>query len=211
MTDKKAEIFRCGKEIFSKKGFKETKISDITEMAGVAVGSFYSFYAAKEELFIDIYLAENDVVKKDLLEKFDWSVHPEQTLAAALSFNYEAMMANPILKEWYNPEVYNKIEKYYREKSEKKDSLMMHDFSADFVRKWQADGMIRTDIDVEMILALFHACTYIDTHKEAIGIQFFPQLSHLLAGFIMQGLRAGSGTGRDPASNKNSVDTVAMI
>ncbi len=188
MEDKKEALFRCGREVFSAKGFKNTKVSDITEKAGVAVGTFYKFYEAKEDLFIDVYLAENDKIKQALTEKFDWGVDPAQTLKNARAFNYEAMMANPILKEWYNPDVFDKVERYYRDRNEKRDAVMMHDFTAEFVRKWQADGIIRSDIDVEMILALFHACTYIDTHKESIGIRFFPRLSHLLAEFVMKGL-----------------------
>lgn len=192
MRDKKVDIFRCGKEIFSTRGFKDTKVSDITGMAGIAVGTFYTFYESKEELFIEIYLEENAKVKEKLLSKFDVVADPAQTLKDALVFNYEEMMANPILREWYNPDVYAKIEQYYRDKGEKRDSTEMHDVSAEFVRKWQCEGKVRTDLDLELILALFHSITYIDTHKEAIGIQFFPQLSHLLADFVMQGLRARS-------------------
>lgn len=38
MKDKKSEIFKCGKELFIARGFKDVKISDITKMAGFAVG-----------------------------------------------------------------------------------------------------------------------------------------------------------------------------
>jgi AcrR family transcriptional regulator len=190
MNDKKAELYRCGKAVFSAKGFKDTKISDITQMAGIAVGSFYSCFSSKEELFIQLYLEENEKIKRGMLERFDFGSNPAETLSQALAYNYEAMMANPILREWYNPDVFAKIEAYYRDTGEKADSIAMHDVTADFVRKWQAEGVIRSDVDVELILALFHSITYIETHKEAIGIQFFPRLSHLLAECVMKGLSA---------------------
>lgn len=33
LSDKKAALFRCGKIVFSDKGFRNAKISDITERA----------------------------------------------------------------------------------------------------------------------------------------------------------------------------------
>ena len=71
MEDKKAEIFRCGKELFSSKGFKDTNISDITKMCGIAVGTFYNYYASKEKLFIEIYLRENEELKRSMMAKVD--------------------------------------------------------------------------------------------------------------------------------------------
>jgi AcrR family transcriptional regulator len=186
--DKKAELINCGREVFAAQGFKKTKVAEIAERARMAVGSFYKIYESKEALFIDIYLEENEKVKLDLVAKFDFSKNPAETLAKALAYNYEAMMANPILREWYNPEVYAKIEAYYRERGERADAVMMHDATAQFVESWRSAGIIRDDIEPELILALFHAITYIDTHKEAIGIQYFPRLSHLLAEFVMKGL-----------------------
>ena len=51
MKDKKTDIFNCGKELFSSKGFKDTNVSDITKVAGMGVGTFYNYYDSKEKLF----------------------------------------------------------------------------------------------------------------------------------------------------------------
>jgi AcrR family transcriptional regulator len=188
MIDKKAEIFRCGKEIFSKKGFKETKISDITEMAGVAVGSFYSFYGSKEDLFLDIYLEANAKLKARIMETVDFDEAPAVAIKKTMAVNLAGMAADPILREWYNREVFARIERCYRERNGQKDAETMHDISADLVRRWQEKGKIRTDIDFEMILALFHALINVDLHKEEIGIEFFPEIMDHLADFIFSGL-----------------------
>lgn len=189
MRDKKLEILKYGKEVFSEKGFKNTKVVDITTKAGIATGSFYKFFSSKEELFMHLYNEENAKVKEEIKKRFDASTRdPAETLKDALIYNYEAMSANPILKEWYNPDAYSKIENFYRKSIEKNDANAMHDISKEMVKEWRQNGKIRSDIDIELILALFHCITYIDTHKEVIGIQYFPQLSHLLAEFVMKGL-----------------------
>ena len=54
MDDKKKAIFNSAKNLFSKKGFKDTNISDIAKDAGIAVGTYYNYYSSKEELFLKI-------------------------------------------------------------------------------------------------------------------------------------------------------------
>jgi len=44
VIDKRAKIFRCGKERFIAKGFKETNVAAKTKMAGVAAETFYNYY-----------------------------------------------------------------------------------------------------------------------------------------------------------------------
>ena len=68
MEDKKIEIFNIGRELFCSKGFKDTNISDITKKAGIAVGTFYSYYPSKEKLFIEIYLKENEKLKNSIMK-----------------------------------------------------------------------------------------------------------------------------------------------
>ena len=54
--DKKHILKEAAHEVFSKKGYKSTSISEITKQAKMAVGSFYNFYDSKEKIFLDIYI-----------------------------------------------------------------------------------------------------------------------------------------------------------
>ena len=42
--DKKQALKTAAYDVFSKKGYKGTGISEIAKQAGVAVGSFYNYY-----------------------------------------------------------------------------------------------------------------------------------------------------------------------
>ena len=55
--DKKQALKSAAYEIFSKKGYKATGISEIARQAHMAVGSFYNYYESKEAIFLDIYIA----------------------------------------------------------------------------------------------------------------------------------------------------------
>ncbi|NPV91637.1 MAG: TetR/AcrR family transcriptional regulator [Firmicutes bacterium] len=187
MIDKKADIFNCGRELFYSKGFKDTGISDITKMAGIGVGTFYNYYSSKEKLFFEIYMQENEKTKKLIVESLDLNDDPITLVQKFVTQMISAMNSNQILKEWYNRDVFNKLEQYYREE-DRNNCGFLHDFFTELFKKWKTEGKIRDDIDDQMILAFFDSLTYIDTHKEEIGIHHFPQILLFLVEFIIKGL-----------------------
>lgn len=191
MKDTKTDLFDCGKELFSRKGFKDTNVSDITKSAGIGTGTFYNYYSSKEELFMNIYMDENEKLKKKILKSIDLDQEPLRLIKELMLLNLEGMKSNPILKEWYNTDVFDKIEQRFREdKGLARLDFMYRDFS-EIIKKWQADGKMRSDIDSGMIMAIFTAIVTVETHKEEIGLQYFPQVLDYLMEFIMKGL-AGS-------------------
>lgn len=188
MEDKKILIYDCAKELFSINGFKDTNISVITKKAGMAVGTFYSYYPSKEKLFLDIFLDENAKLKKYCMQSLDLSQNPLTVVKQMLALNVEGIKTNSILKEWYNKSVFEKIEQLYREENGIQAVDFLYDSFLDIVTQWQVDGKIRSDISSKMIMMIFTAIINVDTHKEEIGIEYFPQILDYMTEFIMNGL-----------------------
>ncbi len=188
MEDKKILIYNCAKELFSKKGFKDTNISEITKMAGMAIGTFYNYYPSKEKLFMDILLEENAKLKKRCLHSLDLNQPPLTVVRQMLSMNIEGIRSNPILKEWYNKSVYNKIEQLYREENGSQATEFLYDSFLEIVTQWQAQGKMRKDMDSKMIMMIFAAIINVDTHKAEIGLEYFPQLLDHMTELIMKSL-----------------------
>jgi AcrR family transcriptional regulator len=188
VEDIKVEIFQCAKELFSLKGFKDTNVSDITKKAGIAVGSFYKYYSSKDELFMEIFFSENEKLKKSF-ESVDIDGDPTKAILEILSMNYNGISSNPILREWYNRELFSKLEKQFHAKGGMKSvEELMNSDTLRLIDKWKSEGKIRTDLEDGLILALFNAIPYVDLHKEEIGLQHFPLLTTLLTEFVMKGL-----------------------
>jgi len=186
--DKKSKISRSGKALFSEKGYKNTTIATIMKKAKLGTGTFYNYFASKDALFMEIYMEENLKLKKDIIRATDLEAEPIEVVKQMLSLNLRGMVANPILKEWYNREVFGKIEQSFRKQNGLNGMDFLYDLFIDVVRKWQTEGKIRKDIDAEMIMALFSAIITIDTHKEEVGFQYFPRLLERLMEFVMMGL-----------------------
>jgi len=51
---KRQEIIKKAIEVFSKKGYHQTKIVDITSSLKISTGTFYLYYQNKRELFIEV-------------------------------------------------------------------------------------------------------------------------------------------------------------
>lgn len=188
MLDKKEDILNCGRELFSCKGFKDTNVADITKMAGIGVGTFYNYYPSKEKLFLDIFLEENVKLKKKIMQSVNLEDEPLKVVREVLALNISGMDSNPILRQWYNKDVFGKIERLYREENGISVVDFVYDSFAETIKKWQNEGKMRKDIDSELIMAIFTAIINIDTHKEEIGLQYFPHLLDYFAEFVMKGL-----------------------
>jgi AcrR family transcriptional regulator len=192
LTDKKADILNCGRKLFASKGFKDTNVIDITKMAGIAAGTFYIYYPSKDKLFMEIFLGENVKLKKNIIKSINLNNDPVSVMREMMLKNQKGMNSNPILREWYNREVFSRIEQNYRLENGLEYVDFLYDSFIKIVNKWQAEGKIRNDIDAEMIMAIFIALINIDTHKEEVGIQYFPQILDYLVEFTMKGLMDNS-------------------
>lgn len=188
MDDKKALIFNVAKELFSEKGFKDTNVSEITREAGVAVGTFYLYYSSKEKLFFDIFMEENLKLKQHCLDSLDYSGTPQAIVEQMLRLNVEGVATSPILRQWYQSNVYHKLEQVFRKENAMGSMTFLYDAFLVLVERWQAEGKMRRDIDSKMIMMLFAAIVNVDTHKEEIGLEFFPELLQIMTTLVMQGL-----------------------
>jgi AcrR family transcriptional regulator len=189
MENKKDLIFHAARELFAQKGYKETNIPEITNLAGVGVGTFYNYYASKDEIFFEVFTHENEMTKKEMMSSIDPGEDLHVTLTRMMVRSRDVISSNLILREWYNKDLYSRMEKWFQEdKSNERMNEIIQTYLSEIILKWQQEGKIRSDLEVGMILALFNSTIYVDMHKTELGIQFFPQLSFHLLDFIIKGL-----------------------
>ncbi|WP_226669545.1 TetR/AcrR family transcriptional regulator [Metabacillus litoralis] len=53
--DQKAKIIDAAQQIFGKKGYYDTKMLEIAELAGVSKGTIYLYFSSKDELYIETH------------------------------------------------------------------------------------------------------------------------------------------------------------
>ena len=63
-SQKRKKIIDKAWELFAKNGYEETKVEDITKDLGISKGSFYTYFATKEELLYEVL----EKIKKEIIE-----------------------------------------------------------------------------------------------------------------------------------------------
>jgi AcrR family transcriptional regulator len=189
MEDKNKAIFVSARKLFYLKGFKDTNVSEIAKKAGIGVGTFYNYYSSKEEVFLKVFIEENMKLKHSMFEQVKPDDDPV-TVSTQMMIQYlNIMNSNRILGEWYNKELFSKLERYFLSQNGMQSVAdFMNIDIAGLIKKWKSEGKIRKDLDDDLILAILSSVVYVDMHKTEIGVQYFPKIISLLYEFIVKGL-----------------------
>jgi len=104
-SQKRKKIVDKAWELFAKNGYEETKVEDITKELGVSKGSFYTYFATKDELLYEILgKIKKEII--DTLETIDTNQVPEKILE-----DYANTKMNNAVKILNNMRL-NNVEKY---------------------------------------------------------------------------------------------------
>lgn len=98
-TTKKAEIIEIGTELFAVKGYNATGIDAVLKQAGVPKGSFYNYFASKEEFglaIIDQFAARYEQTLATFFE--DRSVAPLHRIRNYFEHSLAHLTANQFTK-----------------------------------------------------------------------------------------------------------------
>ena len=104
-SQKRKKIIDKAWELFAKNGYKETKVEDITKDLGISKGSFYTYFATKDELLYEVL----GKIKKEInrnLENINVNQVPEKVLE-----DYVKAKMNYVVKILNNMRL-NSVEKY---------------------------------------------------------------------------------------------------
>ncbi|MFD2628087.1 TetR/AcrR family transcriptional regulator [Oceanobacillus kapialis] len=182
------ELLQKGRDLFAKRGLKKTSISDITKAVGIAQGSFYNFYASKEELYLDILAQEEEKIREQLiLPFFQSSPITRKSFKAFLLQAFSVMETNEFIRQLFAEGVMESlIRKLPQEKVAHLTSSDM-DFFTPLIKKIQMQGAIIEE-DTEVIIQLLRMVFLLFLQKEHIGEQRFEETMELLVTFISNGL-----------------------
>ena len=114
--------------MFVKNGYDQMKVEDITKELGISKGSFYTYFATKDELLYEILKKiKNEIIGK--LEKIDVNQTPEKVLE-----DYVKAKANHAIKFFNNMKL-NTIEKHLVDPKLRSFFRELREKSIDFIKK----------------------------------------------------------------------------
>ena len=184
--DKKQVLKQAAYDVFSKKGYKATAISEVAKQAGMAVGSFYNYYASKEEIFLDVYIDENNRIRQVIMNDIDWEGDVVELIGQLFGQSRSLVSSNKILVEWYNPAISNELHSYYSSE-EGKASNPFHQFLIEtFTNRMMKEGYSQEKI--QEVLEVYHLFYYIDMNITEKDVPNVNQTIETLATYFVKGL-----------------------
>ncbi|SHJ34421.1 transcriptional regulator, TetR family [Malonomonas rubra DSM 5091] len=84
LDKRRAQILSCGLQVFSNKGLKAAKISDIAQLASISQGLTYHYFKSKEDLFAELIAIAFKQMNRGALELAAMEMPARQKVSAAL-------------------------------------------------------------------------------------------------------------------------------
>jgi TetR/AcrR family transcriptional regulator len=83
----RTQLLDAAEEVFGRKGFHDTTLKEVAELAEFSVGSVYSFFANKDDLFRQIFVRRGDEFMEGLRDLFaDATTSPSDLLHQLVDF-----------------------------------------------------------------------------------------------------------------------------
>lgn len=184
--DKKNDLCMAAQKVFLEKGYKSANISDITNKAGMAVGSFYKYYKSKEELFLEIYIQENEKVRKTLVETVDWNREAIDVIDDIFNYSIEVIKNNNILAEWNKPDISDLLHEYYRSEKGKADYTFQIFLKNIFSERLEKEAFEKETID--KILKVLDLIYYMDCLINVRDFEDYADTLRTLVKYFMKGV-----------------------
>ena len=178
-TGKRQILVEAAAQVFSRQGFANTRVSDISQHAGVGKGTVYEYFSSKEELFFAVF----EWLNEEIRSRIDASVDDESTAREVLSTIF--LTSAEIITEHreifsMNLEFWSACRSLYRE---------YRTLTADVIRRGQLNREFRPDIDADQL------ATVIVSALDGLGVQCWfdesvdaVQASEAFAGALCEGL-----------------------
>ncbi|HVP19472.1 MAG TPA: helix-turn-helix domain-containing protein [Spirochaetia bacterium] len=97
-------LLKVGERLFAQNGYRDVSIKDITSAAGLGMGSFYTYFGSKEEL----YSAILDIIEQRGVKEVEKHVNsfrsPIYRLKALFRYTTLSLRTNDILRGIYSQE-----------------------------------------------------------------------------------------------------------
>jgi AcrR family transcriptional regulator len=183
-------ILDVGTKLFGAGGFEKTSVDEITRRAGVAKGTFYTFWPSKEAFFFAcLELAElifQDEVITPLLSS---AAHPADALGIILSETFVRAEEYPIIKKALDPDLIRRLSRKLPSDVLEEHKRIDRSEFAEIVSSWDPETF-DPGIAPEVFDGLFKGLLMMSLHRNIIGEDVYDDVTQTMGRVLTAGLKA---------------------
>lgn len=162
-------LLTAGRERFIRVGLQKTTLSDLAADAGIGKGSFYQFFASKEELFMAVKEDEEMHFKRALVEDLDQAASGREAVVALLQCVATRLERHPFLRVLLDPQLLGtltlRISPARLQEHQQEDRA----FFLDLARDWKQRGWLRDDVEPQTVFDVLVAMFGISVQRGLLG------------------------------------------
>jgi len=183
-------VLDAGTELFGLSGFEKTSIDEITRKAGVAKGTFYSFWPSKEAFFFAcLERAELQFQEEVILPLLSSGSHPADALGCILRESFSLAEEYPIISQAMDADLIRRLSRKLPPEVLEEHMHKDRGEFADIISTWDA-GKFNPGIAPEVFDGLFKGLMMMSLHRDIIGEDVYDDVIRTMSRILSSGLKA---------------------
>lgn len=177
-----------GRELFAQYGLQKTTIGDLTDAVGIANSTFYQFFDAKTNLYVEVLEREGEKITPKLLAPLEENDDPETAIVAFLTTLMDEIETNPLIRTvMLEQEERDRIEKSRTAAERRQNREESLGYILPYVEKWYEAGEV-SGPDARTVASAIRAVSMLTLHQEDIGEELYPETRDLVIRSVASGL-----------------------
>jgi AcrR family transcriptional regulator len=176
-------LLAAGGQLFGRRGLRRTTVQDLTRAAGIAQGSFYSFFRSKEDLFFELLEREEGAFFARLLGELQSRPLSRRRLKQLVLSGFEQFRAHPFLGSLFGSGEYEALRRGVPAARMRRHVAGESELVAEVVGRLAAAGDVRS-LDPQVLVGLLQAFFLLHVRRDEFDPAVFPEMLDLLAGLV---------------------------
>jgi len=150
----RADLLEAGREYFARFGLEKTTVAELADEAGIAAGSFYSFFDSKERLYLAVLRETAGSVYGDALDALQEHDDPEAAVVAFLRSFFAYAETEPLMRQVLQGDHRDRLVEATTEPERQEAKAEEAALLAPFIDDWQEAGVVRDGAPETLALAV---------------------------------------------------------
>ncbi len=168
-----SQILDAARTTLAAEGYMKVTIRSLAQAVGISVGTFYLFFASKEELLFAVLEREEQVLKQQLFsEGLLKEPLTRRSLADFLQKAFTLAHQNPIIRQAVNAQVYQKMTAGISPETMAAHAAQDQMDLTPLLKHWRHQGRL-TSVDDAVLSGALRAVFLLSLHEDVIGAPVF--------------------------------------
>lgn len=162
-------LLDTGEQLFTTQGLKKTSLEELAGAAGIAKGSFYTFFDSKESLYLEVMLRRAPQVAARVSTAL---VRPtgEKSLVAVMHAITDVLVTDPLYRRLLTrPEELDAVTRRVGPEQIARVTPQIVTPLLDYLASAQRDGVLVADIAPETLVGVIRAVGLVVVHRDRFG------------------------------------------